>query len=82
MKKIYAIGCVIGFTAFWTFAFIALGETFGDRSVHPMNFVLAVAGLGLGILSWFQIMRASPAMHRRRAAARQHMEEDYQQSLG
>ncbi|MCA8884296.1 MAG: hypothetical protein KDA50_11215 [Rhodobacteraceae bacterium] len=82
MKKIWAILTVIGFTAFWTFGFIAASGVFGDRDSHPMTFVLCIAGLGAGLYGWFQIMRTAPKMHGKRAAARARMEEEFQHLAG
>ncbi|MEV8467881.1 hypothetical protein AB0T83_13970 [Fluviibacterium sp. DFM31] len=80
MKKIWAIITVVGFTAFWTYGFIAAAGVMGDRSTHPITFVLCLLGLGAGLIGWVQIMRLSPRMHGRRAAARARLEEEYQQT--
>lgn len=79
-KKLWAIACVVGFTAFWTYGFIALAGIFGERSVHPMTVVLCAAGLAVGIAGWRKVMSFAPAMHGRRAAARARLEEEYRQS--
>lgn len=55
MKKFWAIACVIAFTAFWTFGFIALSGMFGDRPFDWTSAVISVLGLGLGIYSRIQI---------------------------
>lgn len=81
MKKIWAIVTVVGFTAFWTFGFIAASGAFGERATHPMTFVLCLLGLGAGLIGWFQVMKHAPRMHGRRAAARARLEEDFQQTV-
>lgn len=82
MKKIWAIVCVIGFTAFWTFGFLALSEVFGERDVNAINFVLCVVGLVAGLVGRFRVEAMTPPMHGRRAAARARLEEEYKESLG
>jgi len=69
--------CVVGFTAFWTYGFIALAGALGERPTHAMNFVLCLLGLGVGVFGWFRMMRLVPRMHGRRAAARSRLEEEY-----
>lgn len=82
MKQLWAIICVIGFTAFWTFGFIVLSGLLGDRPVAPMSFVFCLLGLGAGVIAWGRVMRHAPSMHGRRAAARARLEEEYRASLG
>lgn len=82
MRKVWAIVCVVGFTAFWTYGFISLSGVLGERPTHAMTFVLCLAGLGTGLAGWFQVIRAAPSMHRRRAAARARLEEEYLRSAG
>jgi len=55
MKKIWAIACVIGFTAFWTFGFLALAGMFGDRPFDWVSAVICVAGLGVGTYARLQV---------------------------
>jgi hypothetical protein len=55
MKKFWAIACVIGFTAFWTFGFIALSGAFGDRPFDWLSAVICVLGLGVGVFARFQV---------------------------
>ncbi|PWR01813.1 hypothetical protein DKT77_14525 [Meridianimarinicoccus roseus] len=76
MKKLWAIVCVVGFTAFWTYGFIALSGVMGDRPTEGINFVLCLLGLGAGLTGWVQVMRHAPRMHGRRAAARARLEEE------
>jgi len=82
MKQLWAIVCVVGFTAFWTFGFIGAAGILGDRPTAPLTFVFCLLGLGAGVIGWKQVMRHAPRMHGRRAAARARLEEEYRASLG
>lgn len=82
MKKIWAIVCVVGYTAFWTYGFIALAGFFGDRPGHPINYILCIAGVVIGTYARIKITAMTPKMHRRRAAARARLEEEYNESTG
>lgn len=82
MKKLWAIICVVGFTAFWTYGFIVVAGLFGDRTSHAVNYVLCVLGLGLGVYARYKIVSMTPGMHRRRAPARARLEEEYEESVG
>lgn len=82
MKKLWAILCVVGFTAFWTYGFIALSGVLGERPTTAMTFVLCLLGLGAGLVGWVQVMRQAPRMHGRRAAARARLDEEYSKSPG
>jgi len=55
MKKIWAIVCVIAFTAFWTFGFIALAGLFGDRAFDWTSALFSLLGLGVGTYARMQI---------------------------
>lgn len=81
-KKLWALACVVGFTGFWTYGFIAVSGVAGGRPVPAMTYVLCLLGLGLGIAGWFRVMSYAPRMHGRRAAARARLEEEYRESLG
>lgn len=82
MRKFWAILSVVGIAAFWIYGFIALWGVLGDRPTHAMTFVLCLAGLAAGLVGWKQVMRTAPSMHRRRAAARARLEEEFVQSTG
>ena len=82
MKKFWAIVCVVGFTAFWTYGFIAMSGLLGDRPTNVMTILLCLAGLGAGLMGWVQVMRSAPRMHRRRAAARARLDEEFSDSPG
>lgn len=76
-KKISAILCVIGFTGFWTYGFIALSGIFGDRPASPMVFVLCLVGLAVGIYGWVNVMKHAPKMRGQRAAARVRLDQEF-----
>lgn len=81
MKKLWAIICVVGYTGFWTFGFIAISGLFGDRGGVWYNLLFCLAGLGVGTYARIKIMGMTPRMHGRRAAARARLEAEYQESL-
>ena len=81
MKKLYAVICVVGFTAFWTYGFMVLSGVLGERTVEPWNFVLCLLGLGAGLATWGRVLQHAPRVHGRRAAARVRLEEEYRASL-
>ncbi|WP_424968131.1 MULTISPECIES: hypothetical protein [unclassified Dinoroseobacter] len=55
MKKFWAIACVIAFTAFWTFGFLALSGLFGTRPFDWASALISLIGLGLGVYARIQI---------------------------
>ena len=82
MKKVWAIICVVGYAAFWTFGFIVLSGIFGDRPVDAVSVVLCIVGFIVGTYGRVKVTAMTPKMHRRRAAARARLEEEYKESLG
>ncbi|MGB0660480.1 MAG: hypothetical protein ACPGNV_09900 [Mangrovicoccus sp.] len=81
MKKLWAIAVVIGFTAFWTYGFLIASGLFGGREGHPMNYVLCILGLGVGLFARQRVLSATPKMHGRRAAARARLDAEVEESL-
>lgn len=81
-QKFWAIACVIGALAFATFGYIAVAGALENRVGGGVNYVLALLGLAVAVVSWFQIMAHSPRMHRKRAAARARLEEEFRQENG
>lgn len=55
MKKFWAIACVIAFTAFWSFGFLALSGLFGDRPFDWLSAVVSITGLTVGIYARMRI---------------------------
>ncbi|URF51396.1 hypothetical protein M8007_01925 [Dinoroseobacter shibae] len=55
MKKFWAIACVIAFTAFWIFGFLALAAMLGERPFDWTSTIIAMVGLGLGTYARMQI---------------------------
>ena len=55
MKKFWAITCVVAFTAFWTFGFLALSGMFGNRPFDWTSALIAVVGLAIGIFARIRI---------------------------
>jgi hypothetical protein len=79
-RKLWAVGCVVGFGAFLIFGYIALTGAVAARPTPVISYVLCLAGLGLGVVSWFKVMSVTPPMTGRRAAARARLEEEYRQT--
>ncbi|MEM1130914.1 MAG: hypothetical protein AAGH83_10380 [Pseudomonadota bacterium] len=70
MKKFWAIACVVGFTGFWVYGFIALSGVFGERNTSPMVYILCLLGLFVGALGWKKVMEFAPRPNAKRPAAR------------
>lgn len=82
MKQIWAILCVIGFAAFWTFGFLALSEIFGERDFSVLHLLFAALGLALGLVGRAEVLKVTPRMHGKRAEARVHLEEELLEQRG
>ncbi|WP_108260071.1 hypothetical protein [Mangrovicoccus ximenensis] len=80
MKKLWALVCVIGFTGFWAYGLAILAALFGDKLFAPHEAVICLAGAALGLYARMKLLKGTPAMHGRRAAARDRMEREYLES--
>ncbi len=80
MKKLWAILCVVGFTAFWTYGLAITAALIGDRLFNPLELVASLIGLGLGLYARKKILAFVPTMHGRRAKARVRLEQEYVES--
>ncbi len=80
MKKLWAVLCVVGFTGFWTYALAIAAALFGDRLFSPFEALVCVLGLALGLYGRMKVLSFTPAMHGRRAAARDRLEQEYMES--
>lgn len=80
MKKIWAILCVIGFTAFWTYALAVTAALFGERLFQPMELSVCLLGLAIGCFARWKVLHYTPAMHGRRAASRVRLDREYLES--
>ncbi|QDY68203.1 hypothetical protein [Qingshengfaniella alkalisoli] len=74
MRKLSALGCIVGFGAFWVYGYIALSSAMGQHDVHTMNFVLCALGLFVGVISWAYIERDQ--RRRKLPPARARLEEE------
>lgn len=77
MKKSWAILCVIGFAAFWSYALAILAALGTERVFQPLELVACLFGLSVGVFARLQIHHVTPAMQRQLAAARVRLEEEY-----
>lgn len=80
MKKIWAVICVVGFTAFWTYGLALAAAVFGDRAFNPFEIVFCLLGAAVGLYARYRILQFTPAMHGRRAKARARLEQEYLES--
>lgn len=69
MKKLWGLLCVVGFTGFWVYALAIAAALFGDRLFHPVEMLLSLAGLALGLVARWKLRPLTPAMQWRRAEA-------------
>jgi hypothetical protein len=56
MRKFWAIVCVVGFTGFWTFGFIAASGAFGDRPFDWLALAACLAGLIVGTVARLRVV--------------------------
>lgn len=80
MKKIWAILCVVGFTAFWTYALAIAAAMFGERLFNPLEAVACLLGLAVGLYARTKVLSFTPKMHGQRARARARLEREYLES--
>jgi hypothetical protein len=59
MRKFWALVCVVGFTAFWTFGLIAVAALFSDRPLEGMHVALAGMGLFVGVMARVKVNEAT-----------------------
>lgn len=76
MKKVWAILCFVGFTAFWTYGLAMAAAIFGDRLFHPLEAAACALGLIVGLYARVQVLKFTPKMHGRRARARQRLDDE------
>ncbi|MGG7564718.1 hypothetical protein ACQ5SO_00965 [Rhodovulum sp. DZ06] len=68
-RKLVATLCVLGWSAFWVFGFLALSGDMGTGAVW-LEGLAAAAGFGLGMWAYLDLCRDTPT--RARAAAPEH----------
>ena len=65
MNKLIAIMCVISWSGFWAFGYLALSATNFDDGQVMLAALLAFVGFLTGIFAYMRLMRAKPTDYRR-----------------
>lgn len=61
MKKLIAILNVVAWSGFWAFGYLALSADSANTAQVTIAAVLAVAGAGVGLFTYLQLVRHSEA---------------------
>lgn len=59
MKKLLAVLCVISWSGFWAFGYLALSAGVQEQSQMVTALVLAAAGLFTGLFTYLKLARAA-----------------------
>lgn len=65
MNKFVAIACVISWSGFWAFGFLALSSDNYETSQVIISALLAFAGLLSGVFAYMHLARERPVNYRR-----------------
>lgn len=65
MKKLIAILCVVSWTGFWSFGYLALTSDGHDTSQVIVAAVLACLGFVSGVFAYMRLSQAMPMDYRR-----------------
>ncbi len=65
MNKLIAIICVVSWSGFWAFGYLALSATNFDDGQVMLAALLAFVGFLTGIFAYMRLMRAKPTDYRR-----------------
>jgi len=65
MNKLIAIICVISWSGFWAFGYLALSATNFDNGQVMLAALLAFVGFLTGIFAYMRLMRNKPTDYRR-----------------
>jgi len=60
MSKLVAIICVISWSGFWAFGYLALSAGVDDPWQVAVASLLAAAGLFTGMVTWLKLARTPP----------------------
>jgi len=61
MIKLIAIANTIAWSGFWAFGYLALSAPASDGKQTLIALILAAVGAGVGLLSWFKLVRHTEA---------------------
>lgn len=59
MRKLVAILCVISWSGFWAFGYLALSSGVGDTGQVTIALILAALGLFTGVFTYLRLARAT-----------------------
>lgn len=62
MSKLVAIVCVISWSGFWAFGYLALSAGVEDSGQMAVAALLAAAGLFTGMVTWLRLARTPPRL--------------------
>ncbi len=63
MKKLVAFLCVVSWSGFWAFGYLALTAAPADSARLTMAVLLAAAGLFTGLFTWLRLVRLTGPGH-------------------
>jgi hypothetical protein len=65
MNKLIALVCVISWSGFWAFGYLALSASNFDNGQVVLAIVLAFAGFVTGVFAYMRLVRQKPTDYRR-----------------
>lgn len=65
MNKLVALACVIGWSGFWAFGYLALSADIQDQGQIVVASVLAAVGFLTGVFAYIKLARDKPVDYRR-----------------
>lgn len=65
MNKLVAIACVISWSGFWAFGYLALSADVRDQNQILVASLLAALGFVTGVFAYIRLVRDKPVNYRR-----------------
>lgn len=65
MKKLVAVACVVSWSGFWAFGYLALSADIQDQSQILVATVLAAIGFVTGVFAYIKLSRDRPVNYTR-----------------
>ena len=65
MNKLVALACVVSWSGFWAFGYLALSADIRDQSQIMVASVLAALGFLTGVFAYIKLCREQPVNYRR-----------------
>ena len=63
MSKLIAIVCVVSWSGFWAFGYLALSAGVQDTAHLVTALILAALALFIGLITWLRLVRATGPGH-------------------